>query len=112
MEVCPEAELIAFEDPATVCDGAFEIGEGVEVLVGERLVEDGPEVLGGLKLGRVAGQVDEPDPIPHDQVRRSVPARVVEPEQEDAPASPPGFAGKKRQKRGKKRVWDGGPNGA
>ena len=80
MEVCPEAELIAFEDPATVCDGAFEIGEGVEVLVGERLVEDGPEVLGGLKLGRVAGQVDEPDPIRHDQVRRSVPAGVVEPE--------------------------------
>ena len=57
MEVCPETELIAIEDPATVCDGVFEIGEGVEVLVGQRLVEDGPEVLGGLKLGRVAGQV-------------------------------------------------------
>src|SRR5215207_4601435 len=27
MEVCPEAELIAFEDPATVCDRAFQIGK-------------------------------------------------------------------------------------
>ena len=30
MEVCPEAELIAFEDPATVCDRAFQIGQGRE----------------------------------------------------------------------------------
>ena len=54
-------------------------------------------MLGRLKLGRVAGQVDEPDPIWHDQVRRSVPARVVEPEHEDALASRPGFAGKQRR---------------
>src|SRR3954451_18077516 len=106
MEVCPEAELIAFEDPATVCDGAFEIGEGVEGLVGERLVEDGPEVLGGLKLGRVWGQIDEPDPVRHDQVWRGVPAGVVEPEHEDALASRPGFAGKQRQQRGKERLGD------
>src|SRR3954452_5889680 len=104
MEVCPEAELIASEDPATVCDGAFEISEGLEVLVGERLVEDGPEVLGGLKLGRVAGQVDEPDPIRHDQVRRSVPAGVVEPEHDDALASRPGFAGTRTRRR-RPRRW-------
>ena len=69
MEVCPEAELIAFEDPATVCDRALQIGQGREVAVGERLIEDGPEGLGGLKLRRVAGQVDEPDPLRDDQVR-------------------------------------------
>ena len=28
MEVCPKTELIAIEDPATVCDGSLEIGEG------------------------------------------------------------------------------------
>jgi hypothetical protein len=55
------AELIAFEDPATVCDSAFQIDEGLEVLIDEWLIEDRPEVLGGLKLGRVAGQVDEPE---------------------------------------------------
>ena len=30
MEVCPETELMAIEDPATICDGSFEIGEGLE----------------------------------------------------------------------------------
>ena len=57
MEVCSEAELIAFEDPATVCDRAFQIGQGLEVAVREWLIQNGPEVLGGLKLGRVRGQV-------------------------------------------------------
>src|SRR5215218_586867 len=28
MEVCPETELIALEDPATVCGSAFQISEG------------------------------------------------------------------------------------
>jgi hypothetical protein len=59
MEVCPEAELIAFEDPATVCDRAFQISKRREVAVRERLIQNGPEVLGGLKLGRVRGQVGE-----------------------------------------------------
>src|SRR3954447_5563978 len=63
MEVCPEAELIASEDPATVFDRAFQIGKGLEVAVRERLIQNGPEVLGGLKLGRVRGQVDEPEAL-------------------------------------------------
>src|SRR5215208_3663964 len=45
MEVCPEAELIAVEDPATVCDRAFQIGEGRKVAVRERLIQNGPEGL-------------------------------------------------------------------
>src|SRR3954454_14677559 len=84
MEVCPEAELIAVEDPATVCDRAFQIGEGRKVAVRERLIQNGPEVLGGLKLRRVRGQVGEPDALRHGQVRRGVPAGAVEPEHDDA----------------------------
>src|SRR3954471_24889478 len=84
MEVCPEAERIASEDPATVCDRAFQIGKGLEVAVRERLIQNGPEVLGGLKLGGVWGQVDEPEALRHDQVRRGVPAGAVEPEHDDA----------------------------
>src|SRR3954454_19201051 len=61
MEVCPEAELIAVEDPATVCDRAFQIGEGRKVAVRERLIQNGPEVLGGLKLRGGRGQVGEPE---------------------------------------------------
>ena len=30
MEACPKTELIAIEDPATVCDGSLAIGEGRE----------------------------------------------------------------------------------
>ena len=94
MEVCPWFELIAFEDPATLCDRAFQIGQGRKVAVRERLIQNGPEVLSRLKLGRVAGQVDEPDPIRHSQVGRGVPAGVVEREHEDALASRPSLTGK------------------
>jgi len=45
VEVCPETELIAIEASATVRDDAFQIGEGLEVLVGERLIQNRPEVL-------------------------------------------------------------------
>ena len=95
MEVCTETELIALEDLATACDSAFQIGEGREVPVGERLIQDGPEVLSRLQFrGVVAGQVDEPDPIRDGQVRFGVPAGVVEPEHDHALASRPSLAGK------------------
>jgi hypothetical protein len=104
VKVCPEAELRAIEDLATVCDGSFEIGEGLEGLVGERLVENRPQVLGGLKLGGVWGQVDEPDPIWHDQVRCGVPAGVVELKYDEALPSRPGLAGKQPEERGEERL--------
>jgi hypothetical protein len=104
VEVCPETELIAIEDPATVCDGSFEIGEGREVLVGERLVENRPKVFSRLQFGGVARQVDEPDTLGHDQVRRSVPAGVVEQKRDNTLASRPGLAGKQGQERGEERL--------
>src|SRR3954467_9659381 len=50
------------------------MGEGLEVLVCERLVEDRPQVLGGLKLGGGRGEVGEAEPIWHDQGRLGVAA--------------------------------------
>src|SRR3954471_15031215 len=97
VEVCPETELIAIEASATVCDDAFQIGEGLEVLVGERLIQNRPEVLSRLKLGRVRGQVGEPEALRHDQVRFGLPAGAVEPEHDDAIPSRPGLTGKQRQ---------------
>jgi len=47
--------LIAVENATALGDDVLKIGEGLEVLVGQWLVEDGPEVLGGLKLGGVWG---------------------------------------------------------
>src|SRR4051794_11428563 len=104
VEVCTEAELIAIENEAALCDGSFEIGEGLEVLVCERLVEDRPQVLGGVQLGGVRGQVGGPYPTWHDQVRLGVPAGAVEPEHDDAIPSRPGLAGKQRQERGEERL--------
>src|SRR3954462_9522422 len=106
MELCPETELIAFEDPATVCDRAFQISEGRKVAVRERLIQNGPEVLGGLKLGRVWGQVDQPDPLRNSQVRLSVPTGAFEPEDDDAILSRPRLTGKQRQPRGKEWLRD------
>ena len=104
MEICPGFELIAFKDPATVCDRAFQIREGLEILVCERLIQNGPEALSRLKLGRVRGQVDGPDPVRHNQVGRGVPAGAVENEHDDAIPSRPGLAGKQGQERGEERL--------
>ena len=104
MEVCAGFELIAMENATPLGHDVLEIGEGREGLVGEGLVEDGPEVFSRLKLGRVWGQVDGPDPIRHSQVRRGVPAGAVEPEHDDAIPSRPGLAGKQRQKRREERL--------
>src|SRR3954470_14860446 len=55
MEVCPEAELIASEDPATVCDCAFQIGKGLEVAVRKRaMAADQVEVMRALGFERFA----------------------------------------------------------
>ena len=45
-----------------------------------------------LKLGRVAGQVNQPEALGHNQVRLGVPAGVVEPKHDDALPSCPGPA--------------------
>src|SRR3954452_11282701 len=106
MEVCPEAELIAIENATALGDDVLEISKGLEVLVGERLIQNGPEVLGGLKLGGVWGQVDQPDPLRNSQVRLSVPTGAVEPEDDDAILSRPSLTGKQRQQRGKEWLRD------
>ncbi len=106
MEVCARRELITIENTTALGDDLLEIGKGLEVLVGERLVEDGPEVLGGLKLGGVWGQVDEPEALGHDQVGRGVPAGVVELKHDDAIPPRPSLARKQRQQRGEERLGD------
>jgi hypothetical protein len=81
VEVCAGFELIAIENAtargienATARgDDLLESGQAVEVPVGKRLIQDRPEGLGGLQFGRVPGQINQPDPIRHSQVRRGVP---------------------------------------
>ena len=94
------------ENATALGNDLLEIGESLEGAVGERLIQDRPEVLSRLQFGRVPGQVDEPDPIRHDQVGRGVPAGVVEPEHDKALPSRPGLARKQRQQRGEERLGD------
>src|SRR3954463_6855440 len=49
------------------------LGKGREVVVSEWLIQNRPEVFGGLQFGRVRGQVDGPDPVRDNQVRFGVP---------------------------------------
>src|SRR4051812_20598784 len=104
VEVCAGFELIVIENATALGHNLLEISKRREVLVGEWLIEDGPEVLSRLKLGRVRGQVDGPDPIRHSQVGRGVPAGAVEPEHDDAIPSRPGLTRKQRQQRRKERL--------
>ena len=87
-------------------DDVLEIGEGLEILVGEWLVEDGPEVFSRLKLGRVWGQVNGPEALRHDQVGRGVPTGAVELEHDDAIPSCPGLARKQGQEPCEERLGD------
>ena len=107
MEVCAGFELIAIENTTALGDDLLEIGQGLEVPVGEWLIQDRPQVFCGLKLRRIPGQVNGPDAIRHDQVGCGVPAGVVEPEYDDALPSCPGLARKQRQQRGEE--WLGDP---
>src|SRR3954451_7299056 len=97
VEVCAGFELIAIENTTALGDDLLEIGQGLEVPVGEWLIQDRPQVFCGLKLRRIPGQVDGPDAIRHSQVGCSVPASVVEPEYDDALPSCPGLTGKQGQ---------------
>src|SRR3954454_10783600 len=106
MEVCAGFEMIAIENATALGHDVLEISKRREVPVGEWLIEDGPEVLGGLQFGGVWGQVDEPDPIRHSQVRCGVPAGVVELQYDDAILSRPSLARKQRQQRGEERLGD------
>ena len=103
MEVCPGFKLIAIENAAALGHNLLELSKRPEVVVGEWLIQDGPEVPSRLEFGRVPGQVDEPDALRHDQVRCGVPAGAVKPdprvkpEDDDAIPSRPGLAGKQGQ---------------
>ena len=49
---------ILVEGDAAFGDGGVELGEGLEVLVDDRLVDQGPEGFGGLQFGRVSPAPD------------------------------------------------------
>jgi hypothetical protein len=108
VEVCAGAQVLAVEFDAALGDDGLEIGKCRKVGVHDRLVEHGPEVLGRLKLGCVAGQVDQPDPVRNRKVRFGVPAGLVQHEHDAALAAGRTFLGEGSKERGEERFGDAG----
>src|SRR3954466_12408986 len=73
-----------------------------------RLVEHGPETLRGLKLGCVARQMEQPDPVWNAKIRFGVPASLVQHEHDAALAAGRAFLGEGRKERGEERLGDAG----
>lgn len=78
--------LMLVEMAASLGDDGIEIVDGVEVGVGERLIDERPQVLGGLQLRAIGRLVDEPDAVGNGEVLRTVPAGIVELKHDDAVA--------------------------
>ena len=95
--LAPDPVAVGGEADALAGDGGIEIGEGVEVAVGDRLVDMDPERLGGLELGGVGRQIDEAEAFRDDEPGRVVPAGVVEHEHDDAVAPRASLAGEERE---------------
>ncbi len=74
-------------------DRGAEFVERGEVLIGDRLIHQGPEMLSRLEFGRIEREQDEADPVGDGQTFGSMPAGVVEHEDAAALASCATLAG-------------------
>lgn len=88
MEVGQVGDDVAIvnETAASLGDGGIEIIDGLEVSVGERFVDERPEMLGRLQFRGMGWLVDEPDAVGDGQVVRRMPACIVELE-DDVPVA-------------------------
>ena len=83
---------VLMEIAASPAYDGIEIVDRVEVFVGERLVDERPEVLGRLQFRGVGWLVDEPDAVGDGEILWSMPSGIVELEYDDAVASGAGVA--------------------
>jgi len=70
--VACDGALVAMEMAASRGNRSIEIIEGSEVFVDERLIDEGPKVLGGLEFRAVGRLKDEPDAVGDRQVFRAM----------------------------------------
>src|SRR3712207_2487188 len=74
------------ESSAALGDDGFEVGEGGEVPIGDGLVDQGPEMLGRLQFRTIRRQEHQADPVGHGEAFGTVPAGIVE-HQDNVPLS-------------------------
>ncbi len=87
-------------------DGGAEFVERGEVPIDDRLVHQGPEVLGRLEFGGIGRQEDQADPVRNREAFGSMPAGVVEHEDDAALAACPGLAGEAGEQFGKEGLGE------
>ena len=70
--------LLLREGDAALSHDSVEVLDGLEVAIDERLVDEGPQMLGRLQLGTVGRLEHELYAVRHDKVLGSMPAGIVE----------------------------------
>lgn len=100
---CDECAVL-MQIAAALGDGSVEIVERSEVFVGERLVDERPQVLGGLQFGRAGGLIEEADAVWNGQVLWPMPSGLDELQNDDAIAAGAGLARQGLDPLGKKKT--------
>ena len=100
MEVGVRLEGSGIELATALGDDGAEFVERGEVPIDDWLIHQGPEVLGRLEFGGIGRQEDQADPIGDGLAFESMPAGVVEHEDDAALAACPGLARKGGQQCG------------
>ena len=93
MEVGVRSEGGGIELATALGDGGAEFVERGDVPIDDRLIHQRPEMLGRLEFGRVGRQEDEADPLGDDRALGSMPAGIVEHEDDAALAAGAGLTG-------------------
>lgn len=101
-----DRRLVVVKGAASLCEGGVQVIDCLEVFVDERLVDQRPQVLGGLQLGTIGRLVDQADTVWNGQVFRPVPAGIIEDENDDALAAGTGLAREGFEQFGKERLVD------
>src|SRR6266851_1986131 len=98
--------LVSLQRATSLCDRGIEIVDGCEMSIDERLVDEGPKVLCRLQLRAVGGLEDQPDAVGNGEVFRTVPAGLVEYDNDDALAAGTGLPCEGFEQFGKERLVD------
>src|SRR5215831_1290490 len=80
VEECARSDhpLVLRKRDTALADSLVEGLDGLEVAVDERLVDERPQVLGGLQLRTIGGLEHQADAVGHGEVLWTVPAGIVE----------------------------------
>src|SRR3954452_14130595 len=109
MEVGVRSEDGGIELATALGDGGAEVVERGEMPIGDWLIHQRPEMLGRLEFGGIGWQEDQADPLGDGQAFGSMPAVVVEHEDDAAVAAGPGLAREGDQELGKEGLEEAWP---